>query len=161
MTEGNWETSKMIVDQILIHLVATAMGKPHFADLLIRQYMVETASGKSWLYLNANNLFGMRVPQKRKWWGYDKVRRNDAGEMAYFSMYRNKVLSIVDRLERAKHFKENGTISDVIRTKYATAKNYKALLEAVRPAPIYVLGGVAFLLGWALSAFLKKHNDHK
>ena len=151
----------MLVDQLLIFVVTSVMGKPHFTDLLIRQYMVETASGKSWLYLNANNLFGMRVPQKRKWWGYDKVKRNDAGEMAYFSMYRNKVLSIVDRLERAKEFKENGTISDVIRTKYATASNYKALLEAVRPAPIFVLGGVAFMAGVALSAFLKKHRDHK
>lgn len=98
------------------------------AATMIAQARLETANYTSKSFTDAKNIFGMKKPSKRKFWG--------TGEMYGHAKYASHWHSVLDYFERVQAYKETlGKSTDyydfLLDSKYAEDTKYISKLKAI------------------------------
>lgn len=122
---------------------------------IIAQARHETGNYTSAIYKENKNLFGMKKPSKRKFWGI--------GENRGHATYSTIVHSVIDFFERARSYKRTLTAANgdylayLKNSKYAEDPNY---LNAVRKmagtikiiSPLEPIMGLCLVFFWPLNS---------
>jgi len=82
----------------------------HYLDWIVAQSQHETNSWRSELFLNNNNLFGMKVPSKREYFGNGGTPAPDGGMYAKYDTWADSAKDFLSWLRYVKFPKDALTV---------------------------------------------------
>jgi hypothetical protein len=99
-----------------------------YEDVLIKQYKLETSSGKSEIFKRNNNLFGMKVATQRP--------TTAIGENLNHAYYSNWKECVIDmgfwQLQNARDIKSEDEYYQLLDGMYSETNNYSTILKSIK-----------------------------
>ena len=109
-----WETRELNFKNAWEAMIDLNVSYPR---IVFNQLVIETGNLKSSLCKNNNNLFGMKMPNRRFTWAFKKTRQNN-------SFYKHWIYSVLDIFEYQLTRKNKDYRSHLISSRFAKSKSY-------------------------------------